>query len=184
MKTTKQSMEESLKKALLQKPLHKVTISDITDDCEISRMTFYYHFKDIYELVEWSCVEDGKQLLAGKKSEDTWQQGFYSVFQYIQENQQFIRNVYRSIGQERVEEYLGPIVRQLVLDVIDELAEGLDVAEADRRFIADCYRYAFIGVVLDWFRSDMKEDPSEIVERSYRLIHGSIDRALKEFARN
>jgi len=39
-----------LKKLLLQKPLTKITINDITDDCGISRMTFYYHFKDIYDL--------------------------------------------------------------------------------------------------------------------------------------
>ena len=54
---TKYALEESLKKLLLQKPLDKITISDLTEDCGISRMAFYYHFKDIYDLVEWSCVE-------------------------------------------------------------------------------------------------------------------------------
>lgn len=44
---TKYALENSLKNLLLQKPLDKITISDITDDCGISRMTFYYHFKDI-----------------------------------------------------------------------------------------------------------------------------------------
>ena len=46
---TKRALEQSLKNLLLQKPLHKITISDIADDCGINRMTFYYHFKDIYE---------------------------------------------------------------------------------------------------------------------------------------
>ena len=54
---TKRALEQSLKNLLLQKPLHKITISDIADDCGINRMTFYYHFKDIYDLVEWSCQE-------------------------------------------------------------------------------------------------------------------------------
>ena len=45
---TKRALEQSLKNLLLQKPLHKITISDIADDCGINRMTFYYHFKDIY----------------------------------------------------------------------------------------------------------------------------------------
>ena len=48
---TKNALEESLKKFLLQKPLDKITISDLTTDCGISRMAFYYHFKDIYDLV-------------------------------------------------------------------------------------------------------------------------------------
>lgn len=55
---TKQILEESLKKIMLQKPLDKITIRDLTEDCGISRMAFYYHFKDIYDLVEWSCLED------------------------------------------------------------------------------------------------------------------------------
>ena len=64
---TKRALEASLKKLLLEKPLHKITVSDITDDCGINRMTFYYHFKDIYDLVEWSCQEDASRALAGKK---------------------------------------------------------------------------------------------------------------------
>ena len=65
---TKRAMEASLKNLLLKKPLRKITINDITEDCGISRMTFYYHFKDIYDLVEWSCVEDATKALQGKKT--------------------------------------------------------------------------------------------------------------------
>ena len=51
---TKEALEASLKKVMLKKPLDKITIQDITTDCGISRMAFYYHFKDIYDLVEWA----------------------------------------------------------------------------------------------------------------------------------
>lgn len=64
---TKRALEASLKNLLLKKPLSKITINDITEDCGINRMTFYYHFKDIYDLVEWSCAEDAKKALEGKK---------------------------------------------------------------------------------------------------------------------
>ena len=64
---TKRALEASLKNLLLQKPLSKITISDITEDCGINRMTFYYHFKDIYDLVEWSCQEDASKALAGRR---------------------------------------------------------------------------------------------------------------------
>ena len=43
---TKRALAESLKKLLLEKPLDRITVSDITEDCGVSRMTFYYHFKD------------------------------------------------------------------------------------------------------------------------------------------
>ena len=48
---TKRALEQSLKNLLLKKPLTKITVGDITEDCGINRMTFYYHFKDIYD---WS----------------------------------------------------------------------------------------------------------------------------------
>ena len=70
---TKRALEASLKKLLLKKPLDKITISDIADDCGMNRMTFYYHFQDIYDLIAWSFDEDAEKILAGKKSYETWQ---------------------------------------------------------------------------------------------------------------
>lgn len=42
---TKRALEQSLKNLLLKKPLTKITINDITEDCGINRMTFYYHLR-------------------------------------------------------------------------------------------------------------------------------------------
>ena len=64
---TKRALEQSLKNLLLKKPLTKITIGDITEDCGINRMTFYYHFKDIYDLVEWACLEDARRALDKKR---------------------------------------------------------------------------------------------------------------------
>ena len=84
--TTKAALEESLKRLLLKKPLDKITITDITTDCGISRMAFYYHFKDIYDLVEWSCVEDGTKALQGKKTSESWTEGLTQIFEAVLEN--------------------------------------------------------------------------------------------------
>ena len=99
--TTKRALEASLKHLLLQKPLNKITINDIAEDCGISRMTFYYHFKDIYDLVEWACVEDAARALEGKKTYATWQEGFLNIFHAVQDNKPFIMNVYRSVSREQ-----------------------------------------------------------------------------------
>ena len=119
-KVTKRALEQSLKNLLLKKPLTKITIGDITEDCGINRMTFYYHFKDIYDLVEWACLEDARRALDEKKTYDTWQQGLLQIFAAVQENKPFILNVYRCVHREQVEKYLQPLVDQLLLDVIEE----------------------------------------------------------------
>ena len=116
---TKNALEESLKKFLLQKPLDKITISDLTTDCGISRMAFYYHFKDIYDLVEWSCIEDASRALQGKKTYDTWQEGLQQIFEAVLENKPFILYVYRSVKQEQVENYLYSLTYQLTFPSAD-----------------------------------------------------------------
>lgn len=178
---TKRALVESLKHLLLQKPLDKITINDITEDCGINRMTFYYHFRDIYDLVEWACDEDVAKTLAGKKTYDTWQQGFLQIFDAVQRNRPFIINIYHSLNREQIERLLYRLIFDLLLDVIDEKAEGMTVREEDKHFIADFFKYAFVGVILDWIKKDMKENPKEIVDRLHNLVHGSISRALENY---
>ena len=83
---TKRALEQSLKNLLSKKPITRITINDIAEDCGINRMTFYYHFKDIYDLVEWSCLEDAKKALEEKKTHDTWQEGFIQIFDAVKNN--------------------------------------------------------------------------------------------------
>ena len=165
---TKQALEHALKSLLLKKPFHKITINDITEECGVSRMTFYYHFKDIYDLVEWSFIEDAARALEGKKSYDTWQEGFLNIFHAVLENKPFITNVYRSVSREQVELYLYKLVHDLIYNVVEEKAQGLHVPEEDKAFIADFYKYAFVGIMLDWIKNGMTEPPERIIERSFK----------------
>ena len=178
---TKRALEASLKNMLLQKPLDKITINDIAKDCGINRMTFYYHSKDIYDLVEWSCAEDAAKALAGNKTYDTWQQGFLQIFEAVKDNKPFIMNAYHSVSREQVERYLYEVTYGLLLNVVNEEAADDPVSEEDKSFIAHFYKYAFVGLMLDWIRGDMKEDPKEIVNRLSLLMQGNFSRALKAY---
>ena len=126
--TTKIALEASLKKLMLQKPFDKITINDLTKDCGISRMTFYNHFKDIYDLVEWSCEEDGKQALQNNNTYDTWQEGLYQIFQAVLANKPFILNVYRTVSREQIENYLFGLTRDLIENVVEEKSVGREIS--------------------------------------------------------
>ena len=176
---TKQILEESLKKLMLQKPLDKITIRDLTEDCDISRMAFYYHFKDIYDLVEWSCLEDATRALAGKKTYDTWSEGLVQIFDAVYENKPFILNAYRCISRDQIESFLFHLTSDLLMNVVEEKAEGTSISEEDRRFIADFYKYSFVGVMLDWIKRGMKEAPEEIANMVCVTMHGNIGNSLR-----
>ncbi len=179
--TTKRALGASLKKLLTEKPLDKITVTDIAEDCGISRMTFYYHFQDIYDLIEWTCAEDAAKALGDKKTYDTWQEGFLDIFRLVQDNQVFILNLYHSVSREQVEIYLYRVAYDLIIGVVQEKAAGKHVREEDKEFIANFYKYAFVGTMLDWIREGMHEDPKVLVDRFSRIIQGDFSRALDNF---
>lgn len=179
--TTKRALGASLIRLLQQKPIDKITVSQLAAECGINRMTFYYHFKDIYDLVEWSFAQEVKRVLEGKLTYDTWQEGFLQIFRLAEENRLVVLNVYRGAGRDQIIRYLGPFVRQLVRHMVEELSRGMAVKEENKQFIAQFYEHAFVGVVLSWVEDGMRENPADIVERTSILIRGSVSRALEAF---
>ena len=99
---TKKALANSLKKILSKKEFNKVTINDIVDDCGVNRQTFYYHFKDIYDLLEWiytnEVIEKIKNIESDSPAEN-WQQEFLYVFEYILDNKKFVYNTYYSVSR-------------------------------------------------------------------------------------
>ena len=182
--TTKAALEESLKRLLLKKPLDKITITDITTDCGISRMAFYYHFKDIYDLVEWSCVEDGTKALQGKKTSESWTEGLTQIFEAVLENKPFIMNVYRNVDRERIENYLFKLTYALIVGVVEEKSKGLNITEEDKKFIADFYKYGFVGIMLEWIREGMKENIEDLVRMMDLTLHDTVTTSIHNFQKN
>ena len=159
---TKHALAESLKKLLLKKPLNKITINDLTTDCGISRMAFYYHFKDIYDLVEWVCLEESRGALQGKKTYATWQEGLLQIFEAVYENKPFIINAYNAVSREQIENFLFQLTHDLIMSVVEEQARSTSLTQEQKSFIADFYKYSFVGIMLDWIRQGMKSDYTDI----------------------
>ena len=180
--TTKLALEASLKELLRTKPIDRITINDLTEHCGISRMTFYYHFKDIYDLVEWACVEAGKRALQGKKTYDTWHEGLLQIFEAVLENKPFILNAYRCISRDQMERFLFKLTYDLIRGVVDERSQGIEISEENKAFIAEFYKYSFVGIMLDWIRQGMSTDYQVIVEKISTTMQGNISNSIRNFA--
>ena len=178
---TKKALMESLKKLMLQKPLNKITINDLTADCGISRMAFYYHFRDIYDLVEWACLEESTKALQGKKTYETWQEGLLQIFEAVYENKPFIINAYHAVSRERIENYLFQLTHDLIMGVVLEQSKETVLSDAQKNFIADFYKYSFVGIMLDWIRQGMKDDYTSICDNMCTTIQGNITNSIKNF---
>ena len=180
---TKKALMESLKKLMLQKPLNKITINDLTADCGISRMAFYYHFRDIYDLVEWACLEESPKALQGKKTYETWQGGLLQIFEAVYENKPFIINAYHAVSRKQIENYLFHLTHDLIMGVVLEQSKETALSDAQKNFIADFYKYSFVGIMLDLIKQGMKEDYEEIARMIAITLHGGIANSIRNFTK-
>ena len=183
--STKKKIADCVRQLMKRKEISKITIGDIMEATGMSRQSFYYHFKDIYDLVEWSCLEDATRALAGKKTYSTWTEGLLQIFEVVYENKPFIMNAYRCISREQIENFLFQLTSDLIMGVVkeQEQAANTTIPDKDKRFIADFYKYSFVGIMLDWIKQGMKEDYGEIARMIAITLHGGIANSIRNFTK-
>lgn len=173
---TKKAIANALKELLLEKRLTKITVADIAEKCEINRQTFYYHFQDIYDLIEWICIEDTEQALKKNPTYETWQEGFLAIFELTKKDKPFVTNIYHSASLETLQQYLYRLVEPLLKTVISEVAKKYSGHDDEIGFVVSFYKYAFVGMLLDWVKNDMVGEPKEIIKRVGALVSGTVER--------
>ncbi len=182
LNNAREAFAESLKKMLDKKTLDHITVKDIVEDCGVSRQAFYYHFTDIYDLVEWIFMEETSTALANNRDIDTWQQGYCRILKCMLDNKNLVTNCYRSISREYLETFMYKVLYQVIYPVVEEQAMGMNVEDKHKEFIAHFYSLAIVAMGIDWVRTGMKENPDEIVDQVATLVKGDFRKALKKYA--
>lgn len=181
---TKKALASSLKSFLNQKTMDKITVTDIANDCGINRQTFYYHFQDIYALGEWLFANEINKALGNDKGYDNWKQDLLKILLYVYDNKDMVLHTYHSLDREYLEGWLFSVFYNLFSYMIHEQSEGIHISEDDKDFIANFYKYALTGLILDWIKCGMKEDATEMVCKICKLIDGDIPKAIHKYRIN
>ena len=176
---TKNVMKASLKKLIQNAPLSKITISDIAADCGISRMTFYYHFDDIYDLVEWSVLSDAQESSRGHVSTDTWENELASIFKIAYLNKDFYLALFNSMDRALAEKYLLRYTQKVATRIVAENINVAAATEENKARFAEYYSYAMMGVISCWVSTGMQENPMHIAKSLCNLIKSGIVASIK-----
>ncbi|MNO24980.1 HTH-type dhaKLM operon transcriptional activator DhaS [compost metagenome] len=180
---TKNALARSLKKLMLTKTLHKITIQQLTADCGVTRHTFYNHFQDIYELLGWVYQTEIIEGLEQYRNCAGWKQGFLSVLYYTQSNKTICLNTFHSLGREHLEAFLYGVIYGVVIQIVDEF-DGREPERAGvqaKQEIADFYSLAILEQVIHWLKAGANTDPAQIVDKVARIMDGSIARGLANY---
>lgn len=177
---TKQALIASFKKLLEIEPFDKITISDITNDCGLSRQTFYYHFRDIFDMIRWIYNSESLNEIGGRGGYGTWQDKIRELFDYTLNNKSLILGTFNSKCRNDLVGYYMDVSIRKISDIVEMKSDG-DIAEKDKKFIASVYAYAFVGIMVDWISDGMKESSEEMVDRVYKIVMSNFDRTLAAF---
>lgn len=167
---TKKAIADSVKELMKKKDLQKISVADIVERCGINRQTFYYHFKDKYDLVNWIYYNEVVSAVVHYRMMENWSDVVLNVLKGMQKEKAFYINALSVSGQNAFQDYFFDVTKNLLLTLIESVMDEKLITEEDKNFIAEFYTYGLVGVVLQWAQRGMKQPPEQIVQRLSRLI--------------
>ena len=173
---TKQAMYHALKKLITTKSINKITIKDITDTCGLNRQTFYYHFKDIYDLLEWSFQEEFRFIDRYlQKPEYTWEEIFAGSVKYISQNKYICQCIVCGLARDQLILSLHNSIYEIVRKIILHSLPQNQIPEKYLDFTARFYTYALSNYLFDWVKNGMLETPEEVIDNFIFVVNHSLN---------
>ena len=167
---TKAALEASLKKLLLKKPLDKITINDLTTDCGSSRMAFYYHFKDIPDVVEFILKKKWDEILEHPQDRASILECMEEMADLVRNNRKVMFNVYRSVKKDTFLFYMNEISNYIIMEYFRKNADQFDLDEGEIRILIQYYKCLFMGFLMEWLDNNLKSDFGEEMRQASRLF--------------
>lgn len=166
---TKKALASSLKELGSTKNLDKITVADITEHCGVNRQTFYYHFDDKYELLNWIYTEELFKPLTKDLNFFNWGDKLVELFKYMKNKKSFFMNTIKS-SNNFFADYMDRVLMELLHKAIKDLDLYNHLEEKEKDIYARFFAYGLTGVIVDWTMKDMKMDEVELSNTLQKMI--------------
>lgn len=161
---TKNILAGSLKKLLEEKSLNKISIKEIVSDSGLNRQTFYYHFNDIYDLLDWIFKNEFLSIFNNYEGEKLWQEGLKEFLYYIEENKIRCQNVIGHLSHDSMIRVFYKDISNLVIKAIDKISEGYEIDANYRTQLIQYFSISFSGIIEQWTTENISQTIDELVE--------------------
>lgn len=162
---TRNVLAASMKKLMAQKPFAKISVGDICDDCGMNRKSFYYHFKDKYDLVNWIFYEEFIGRIELESYENEW--GLLDdLCRYFYHERAFYQNALQVEGQNSFRDYFFEILQPFIYYFIKNMFEESERKEFYVSFFCD----GFLASIVRWLREGSRIAPDEFVDDLHGIL--------------
>lgn len=181
-KLTQKAILQTFEDMLREMPFDKITVSALVCRCCVSPNTFYYHYQDIYDLLDaWLKVR-----LSGYASQahtpDEWPIVLKAMLHDIQNNPEIASHILDSISRERMEHCAFDILEGYLLEMVQKRTAPM--SSQTQKALASVFCYTLIGGVLQFVHSGMQGDIDSEFDPLIRfLVESSLNAVRKESIR-
>ena len=176
---TKTAIAESLRELMGEMPLSAVTVREITKRCGINRNTFYYHFRDKYDVINWVFHREVEEVLLPDAQPRDWGENLIRIGRCLMAHKMFYRGALKEVGQNSFTLCLLEYCQGLVAKLLRQADTVGAIPEGDIRFVSQFYALALIGSVAKWARDGMNSDPERFVRDLERMLRGDMLRPIR-----
>lgn len=157
---TKTAIRNSLIKLLGERPINKITIKDITDDCGINRNSFYYHYSDLPSLISEIVNTEADRIINTCSNIDSIEDCLNAAISFALENKTAVLHIHNSPNREIYESYLWRVCEHITAALINTVLHnsGKQVSDADKTILIRYYKCVCFGTVMDWLNGGMQSD--------------------------
>ena len=179
---TKAAIADTFMELLQEHTIDHITVKDLAEKCGINRQTFYYHFADIYDLMEWTLDNELKKFMERyAKTETDWKEQLKKLFVFFRFRQEQVLHAYDSQNRMYYEQFIYrqmlPSIRRLILTY----QETKDISEDKRAFIEHVYTRMLVNFFLDWLDEGMPDEETVRLADYVLFMKGSLQSTLVTF---
>lgn len=155
---TNKAIKASFWKLLNEKPMNKITVRDIVEDCGINRNSFYYHFQDIPALLESIVEETTAEIIAQYPRIASIEECFQAAFSFAIQNKRAVNHIFHSVNRDVFDRELMKLCRYAVTTYIDTVFPDRKVDETARTRAIRFIQCEFFGLIIDWLSGGMRTE--------------------------
>lgn len=171
---TKQALAAAMKELMAHVPMEKIKINDIVERCNMTRQSFYYHFKDKYDLVNWIYYTEFVTDIQGALGKTGWEL-LESTCQFFYKNREFYQNALQVTGQNSFSDYFHEVIHPIMLAHASDIFADDDDCEFFATFFADAIRVS----ITRWLLEGAEIPPDKFVELMKKAVSGAAHQTLK-----
>lgn len=176
---TKRALASALRELMKEEPFDKIQVAQICERCHMNRKSFYYHFKDKYDLLNWIFDTDMITFVRNFSGTEPLEQHIeilQEICNYLYENRQFYHNAFKTQGQNSFSEHLREYIRPFIKLRLSYLVGD----EVDDEFALDFFTDAIACAIERWMSKKDCMPPDELVSRLMKIVLRSANGVHKE----